>query len=165
LFAVHLGCAMLAVASAAHGQAAYTTTTETMSCGKGKFTIASTCRKNGDGLNQCKPQKLTVVSPAGTRTTSLPEMTNAEAADYKALGGDIKDLYVIQWGCGKSAAKSQPVAVFYYSIGGGSAPYSEVDIHYNEVGQLAGKSLAIAARDYDALGEAMKPVRSIMPRE
>ena len=91
LFAVQLGCAMLAVASAAHGQAAYTTTTETMSCGKGKFTIASTCRKNGDSLNQCKPQKLTVVSPAGTRTTSLPEMTNAEAADYKALGGDIKD--------------------------------------------------------------------------
>ncbi len=90
-------------------------------------------------------------------------MTKSEAADYKALGGDIKDLYVIQWGCGKSAAKSQPVAVFYYSIGGGSARYSEVNIHYNEFGQLAGESLAISPQDYDALDKAMKPVRSIMP--
>ena len=57
------------------------------------------------------------------------------------------------------------MGVFYYSIGGGSAPYSEAYATYDETGTLVQDDKnprsrkALADTEYDR----MKKVRSIMP--
>lgn len=136
------------------------TTTESMTCGKAQFVIESTCKKSTKAmkLNECKPQTLKV---AGGRAMALPELTTEDTEAIKKSGGDLKDLFVTQWGCVRS--RGQDLAVLYYSIGGGSAPYSEAWAKYDSTGKLVGKENALSPKAVEELQETMKDVRSIMP--
>ena len=97
---------------------------------------------------------------AAERVSSFGGIRNL--ASIAESGGDKDDLYVIKWGCGQ--AQSGKVALFYYSVGGGSAPYSEVWVQYGESGHIiAGKKDGLDTNSLLKTQKEMKKVRSIMP--
>lgn len=155
-----LGLTYLGMISSCQAESGFVTTTESMTCGKGKFVIESTCKKSAKAmsLNQCKLQTLKV---EGGREIKLPELTKEDTDSIVKSGGAVKNLYVTQWGCAHS--RGQDLAVLYYSIGGGSAPYSEAWAKYDSTGKLVGKENSLDPKTLEALEETMKDVRSIMP--
>jgi hypothetical protein len=155
-----LGLATLGMVSSCQAGNGFVTTTEKMTCGKTQFVIASSCKKSTKAmkLNECKPQTLTV---AGSRVVDLPELSKDDGDKIKKSGGDVKDLFVTQWGCAHS--QGNDFAVLYYSTGGGSAPYSEAWAKYDSTGKLVGKEHTLDAKTLQALEDTMKDVHSIMP--
>ena len=155
-----LGLASLGMISSCQAGSGFTMTSQDMVCGNAKFVIESTCKKSTKAmsLNACKPQTLKV---EGSRVITLPELTKEDAQSITESGGELKDLYVTQWGCARS--RGQDIAVLYYSIGGGSAPYSEAWAKYDTKGKLVGKENTLDAATMGSLEKSMKAVRSIMP--
>jgi hypothetical protein len=137
---------------------------EKMTCGDIQYKLESTCKKTNDdmSLNECTSQTLEIAKKTSVRKINLPELNKFSAALNKKTGGDIKDLFVIQWACGRHEKMS--VLELSYSIGGGSAPYAESSAAYDENGELIEdkknpvyeKALAVGRRQ-------VKKVRSIMP--
>ena len=66
-----------------------------------------------------------------------------------------------RWACTRNDANA--LAIFYYSIGGGSAPYGEAMAVYDAAGNLLGDKDPKAAPAAGYPFGKMKPVRSIMP--
>lgn len=136
-----------------------------MSCGRAHYTLTSTCRKSPDlsQLNTCRPQTLRIELEGATRSVVLPEFSRKERDRIRTSGGELGELFVVAWSCTKSS--KGPFGTLYYSIGGGSAPYSEALSHYDASGRLIVSDSALKPDD---LSEAMKHVRevpSIMPTE
>ncbi|MEV4777920.1 hypothetical protein [Burkholderia sp. LMU1-1-1.1] len=164
---ISLGLSILAALGLANGcsaRAKYENFTEKLTCGKANFTIKSECKKAADSmsLNECKPQTLAIEHDKSIRTATLPELNKSDLSSIIENGGDKDDLYVIKWGCGDG--QSGKVALLYYSIGGGSAPYSEVWVQYDESGRIVtGKTGGLDEKSLIKTQKEMKKVRSIMP--
>ncbi|OON62798.1 hypothetical protein B0920_05025 [Massilia sp. KIM] len=155
-----------AIGAWGHGQAAnlaYKEYTAKMTCGKISYAVTSICKKSGDALtlNECKRQTLKVANGGVKRVASLPDLTKLERARIRESGGDLKDLYVIAWACTESSIG--PVATFYYSIGGGTAEYSEALAHYDMSGMLMDAGPRLTPNDISEAMRNLKPVPSIMP--
>ena len=142
----------------------YDTSVQKMICGKATYTLQSICMKSEDdmSLNECKQQKLKIENNKNIRNILLPELNKSDIKTIKGSGGVIEDLYVVKWGCGNTAKEN--VAVFYYSIGGGSAPYSEAWAQYDENGEIIqhGK-LGMDGKAMLKLYDKMEKVKSINP--
>jgi len=154
----------LGALSACQAASAYKTFTDEISCGKSKLLIQSTCAKGDDNmsLNVCKPQKLMVVRDGATRSAVLPELNQDVVESIKEKDGSVSELYVIKMGCAQVANANY--AILYYSIGGGSAPYSEFWTAYDESGKLLdSKNFPLRGNALQEVNKKMKKVRSIMP--
>ncbi len=154
----------LGLVNACSASGRYETFTEKLTCGKANFTIKSECKKAADNmsLNECKPQSLAIEHDNSVRTALLPEFSKSDLLSITEAGGDKDDLYVIKWGCGD--AQSGKVALLYYSIGGGSAPYSEVWVQYDERGRIVTeKKDRLDEKSLMKTQKEMKKVHSIMP--
>ncbi|WP_295756922.1 hypothetical protein [Undibacterium sp.] len=137
---------------------------EQITCGDIQYKLKSTCKKSNDemSLNECTSQTLEVAKNTSVRKVNLPELSKFSAALNKKAGGDIKDLFVIQWACGRH--ENMSVLELSYSIGGGSAPYAESSAAYNQNGELIDdKKNPIYEKALSAGRKQMKKVRSIMP--
>ncbi|WP_124946933.1 hypothetical protein [Sulfurirhabdus autotrophica] len=113
-------------------------------------------------LNECRSQTLEITHNNIVRKVKLPELSKFSARLYQKVGGNINELYVTQWGCGHSDKIN--VAILYYSIGGGSAPYADSSAMYAATGVLIEDEKFEKYRNAtrDGLGH-LKSVRSIMP--
>lgn len=137
-----------------------------MKCGEAKYKLESICKKGNDEmeLNECKYQSLEIARNGIVRKIKLPELSKSGLNIYKKSGGNLKELFVIKWGCGRADGVSE--AVLYYSIGGGSTKNSETWASYNETGILMEDGDKPNPKYDKALKSAeqgMKKVRSIMP--
>jgi len=142
----------------------YTNFTDEIACGKVKITIKSSCQKSDDemSLNTCKPQNLKIGRDNGSRSVALPELNQDDINSIKKEDGSIADLFVIKMGCAQVAGANY--AILYYSIGGGSEPYSELWTAYDESGSLlASKNFPLQGNALEAVNKKMKKVHSIMP--
>lgn len=138
---------------------------EQMQCGDTQYVIESDCKPSNDAatLNQCKAQTLSVSHGGKTRKATLPELNKVSAKSIVETGGKVGKLFVTQWACARG--DKGDVAVMYYSIGGGSAPYAEAYSIYDEAGALIENE--DSAKYEQALAHSdghMKKVKSIMPR-
>lgn len=138
---------------------------EQMQCGETQYVIESDCKPNNDptALNQCKGQTLSVSHGGTVRKAKLPELNKVSAKSIVETGGKVSKLFVTQWACVRG--DKGDVAVMYYSIGGGSAPYAEAYSIYEEAGALIENE--DSAKYEQALAHSdghMKKVKSIMPR-
>jgi hypothetical protein len=138
---------------------------EQLQCGDTQYVIESDCKPSGDSstLNQCKRQTLTVSHDGKTRKATLPELNKVSAKSIVETGGKVGKLFVTQWACVRG--DKGDVAVMYYSIGGGSAPYSEAYSIYDEAGAVIENE--DSAKYEQALTHSeghMKKVKSITPR-
>lgn len=142
---------------------AFDTWTEQMTCGQAQYRVDSVCTPSNDPetLNDCKAQTLVVKRPAGPRSVRLPELTVASARTIREAGGEVKDLFLTHWACTRKDTNA--LAIFYYSIGGGSAPYSEATAVYDAAGKLLDDNDPKARPAAGYPFGKMKPVRSIMP--
>ena len=155
-------CALFAISSC-HASGKYEKFVDSLSCGNVSYTIVSLCEKPDDemSLRECKPQKLTSRSNGVNKSVVLPELDENERKSLIAAGGALEDLFVVEWAC--TTIKGRSIAVMHYSIGGGSAPYSEAWSKYDG-GKL--KSDAVLPFDkttFPALKKNLKKVHSIMP--
>jgi hypothetical protein len=134
-----------------------------MTCGAASYTLTSTCIKSADPteLNKCKPQTLVIDKAGGKRSTTLPELPREYAAQVRASRGDLKDLFVVACAC--SSTSHGPIATLHYSIGGGSAEYSEAWCYYDKVGNLIVKEPKLTPDEVNATERSFKRVPSIMP--
>ncbi|MYM89282.1 hypothetical protein GTP91_19150 [Rugamonas sp. FT82W] len=109
---------------------------EQMQCGDTQYVIESDCKPSNDAatLNQCKAQTLSVSHGGTARKAKLPELNKVSAKSIVETGGKVSKLFVTQWACVRG--DKSDVAVMYYSIGGGSAPYAEAYSIYDEAGAL-----------------------------
>lgn len=135
-----------------------------MTCGAATYTLTSICIKSGDlmTLNECKPQTLVIDTAGGRRSKTLPELPRKDAARIRSVGGDVADLFVVAWAC--TSAGGRPIATFHYSIGGGSAGYSEAWSHYDNEGNLVSKDMKLAPDQARGIQRNFTAVPSIMPR-
>lgn len=150
--------------SACQAADTYKTFTDELSCGRAKVSIQSTCAKGDDdmSLNVCKPQRLTISRDGATRSAALPELNQDDIASIKEEDGSISELFVIKMGCAQVANANY--AIMYYSVGGGSAPYSEFWTAYDESGKLLGsKKFPLRGNALEDVSKKMKKVHSIMP--
>jgi hypothetical protein len=142
----------------------YKTFTDEIICGKAKLSIQSTCAKGDDkmSLNRCKPQQLTIAQDGAKRSTALPELNQDDVRSIKEEDGSVSDLFVVKVGCAQVADANY--ALFYYSVGGGSAPYSEFWTAYDESGNLlSSKYFPLHGNALEQVNQKMKKVHSIMP--
>jgi len=135
----------------------------TMTCGGASYTLTSTCKSSGDPmeLNYCKRQTLVIDQGGAKRSRTLPELPAKYAAQIYASGRDLQDLFVISWACSKTA--DGQIATLYYSIGGGSAEYSEAWTHYDKAGKLVTDDSKLTPDDVKAVQKSLKRIPSIMP--
>lgn len=136
---------------------------ERFACGKASYTVTSSCKPSGqpDTLNECRLQSMEVVHGNVGRKAELPELTKSTAAAIKGVGGEVKNLFLVNQGCADVGGRK--VEIFYYSIGGGSAPYAEAYAVYDESGELLEKRDPRMHKAMSYPFEKLKPVRSIMP--
>jgi hypothetical protein len=142
----------------------YKTFTDEISCGKAKLSIQSTCARGDDdmSLNVCKPQKMTMSSAGVVRSAALPELNQGDIKSIKEEEGSVSELYVIKMGCAQVANANY--AILYYSVGGGSALYSEFWTAYDESGKLLdSKNFPLHGHALEKMYKKMKKVNSIMP--
>jgi hypothetical protein len=154
-----LGCS-----GASQAVGTYKTFTDDISCGKAKLSIQSTCARGDDdmSLNVCKPQKMTMFSAGIVRSASLPELNQGDIKSITEEDGSVSELYVIKMGCAQVANANY--AILYYSVGGGSAPYSEFWTAYDERGKLLdSKNFPLHGNALEKIYEKMKKVNSNMP--
>ncbi|NYE64233.1 hypothetical protein FHW58_005471 [Duganella sp. 1224] len=138
---------------------------EQMTCGGTQYVIESPCKasKDPESLNVCGAQTLTVSRDGQTRRATLPELNKVSAKSIVDTGGKISRLFVTQWGCARG--DQGDVAVLYYSIGGGSAPYAEAYTIYDERGvAIEDENSAKYEKALVNSEGHLKKVRSIMPR-
>lgn len=158
-------CVLFLVASAVCQAAGrYKTFTDEIICGDVRLLIQSTCAKGDDNmsLNRCKPQQLTIERVGAKRSVLLPELNQDDVKSIKAEDGSVSDLYVVKLGCAHVVDANY--AILYYSVGGGSAPYSEVWTAYDETGKLLGsKNFPLHGNALEKVSQKMKKIHSIMP--
>ncbi|MYN16951.1 hypothetical protein GTP81_09315 [Rugamonas sp. FT107W] len=162
LGAVAVALGLMHVACSAADQAPWR---EQMQCGDTQYVIESDCKPSNDptALSQCKAQTLSVSHGGTVRKAKLPELNKVSAKSIVETGGKVSKLFVTQWACARG--DKGDVAVMYYSIGGGSAPYAEAYSIYDEAGVLIENE--DSAKYEQALAHSdghMKKVKSIMPR-
>lgn len=137
---------------------------EQMTCGEAQYKLVSICKPSNAEmeLNECKAQTLEIVTKGRIRKVKLPELSKFSLRIYKEVKGNVSELFVTNWGCGHDGKMS--VLSLYYSIGGGSAPYSESASYYSNDGKLVedekNPKYDKAIRDAE---KQMKSVHSIMP--
>lgn len=158
--------ALLALVACHEGEAAdqrYQKQVAKMACGDAAYALTSTCIKSEDPfeLNQCQPQSLVTDVGGAKRSAALPELPSAERKRVQAIGGDLKRLFVVRWACSNSSIG--PIATLHYSIGGGSAEYSETWSHYDRTGKLIEGSVKLTPVELSAVERNFKNVPSIMP--
>jgi hypothetical protein len=137
---------------------------ERMKCGEVRYQIESDCKKSmdPDTLNDCKSQLLRITYRDWVFNERLPQLDKATVKGIKETGGEIGDLFVTQWACVQ--ADKGEVAVLYYSVGGGSAPYADAYTVYDTEGKRIDDDenstirAALANRE-----KSMRRVKSIMP--
>lgn len=155
---------ILSIGNAACVASDYETWTEQMTCGEAQYKLESVCKKSNKEftLNECKPQTLEIMNKSKVRKVTLPELNKFNALNYKKDGGDINELFVIQWGCGQ--ADKMKIASLYYSVGGGSSSTSESTASYDEYGKLIEheKNQKYEKAMNDSFRH-LKSIRSIMP--
>jgi hypothetical protein len=161
-----LPLALLALAASPDGQAAgpqYQAQVVRMTCGEASYTLTSSCIQGEDEstLNECKPQSLVIVHGNARRRTTLPELPRELDRQIRASRGGLDSHFVVAWGC--SSTGNGPVATLRYSIGGGSAPYSEAWSHYDKTGKLMGDTEKLTRDEVEAVLRHLKKVPSIMP--
>lgn len=142
----------------------YKSSIDEISCGKARLSIKSICAKGDDSmsLNVCKPQQLMLVREGATHRAALPELTEDDVKSIRDEDGSISDLYVVKLGCAHVGDANY--AILYYSIGGGSAPYSEYWTAYDESGKLlSSKNFPLHGNALEDVSKKMKKVHSIMP--
>lgn len=150
--------------SACHAASAYRTYKDEISCGKAKLSIQSTCAKGDDNmsLNVCKPQQLTIVRDGAMRSAALPELNQDDVKAMMEEDRSVSELYAVKMGCAQVANANY--AILYYSVGGGSAPYSEFWTAYDESGKLLGsKKFPLHGNALEEANKKMKKIHSIMP--
>ena len=158
---------LLALAAAAGSHAAdgkrYQNQVAKMTCGAATYTLTSACIKSGDpmSLNECKPQTLVIDNAGAKRSAILPELPKEYAARIHASRGGLEDLFVVAWAC--SNASAGPIATLHYSIGGGSAEYSEAWSYYDKAGNLILNDRKLTLDEVRAVERSLKRVPSIMP--
>ena len=154
----------VALAGAAHAAPPFKTFSDRLTCGPVAVTVQSTCAEGEDDttLNTCHPQQMTIASARGTRGVTLPELTKGQRKSYEKLGGSVSDLFLTKMGCAR--ARQAEYVLFYYSIGGGSAPYSELWLAYDKNGALVEDKDFPEGLTSSADFSKMQRVRSIMPR-
>jgi hypothetical protein len=92
----------------------------------------------------------------------LPELNQGDIKSIKEEEGSVSELYVIKIGCAQVANANY--AILYYSVGGGSAPYSEFWTAYDESGKLLdSKNFPLHGHALEKMYKKMKKVNSIMP--
>ena len=140
--------------------------TETLTCGNTTYKLESFCKKakSENDLNECTKQTLEIRSHDHTRKVTLPELDKFAAGKFKQAQGDLAELFVTNWACGKSGDAA--ALALLYSTGSGNSEASESGAAYDPDGVLLehgtsearfGKALADGYRN-------LKPVRSLMPR-
>lgn len=161
--ALRCALAVLALGSASllHAAEQYRDTVDRLTCGAQTVAIQSRCAKGDDdlSLNTCKAQAMSI----GTRSVILPELDQRDVAAIRKEGGTPSALFAVKMGCARVGKAAYPV--LYYSIGGGSAPYSEVWTAYDARGKLLpNEKFPLDGKMLVALGKKMRRVQSIMPR-
>jgi hypothetical protein len=156
--------ALAATALSCHAGDRYVTSVGKLACGDVKYTVKSPCMRSDDGgLNECKRQTLQIQGKQKARNVTLPDLTAEDAERYRKIGGELDSLYLVSWSC--VSHLNQPILLLYYSIGGGSAPYSELYAKYDAQGNLLNnRAKQLPGNVYDAFDEHATPVHSIMPR-
>ncbi len=144
----------------------FETWSENMVCGEVQYKLESICKKAKKEmtLNECKSQSLEIIGKGMKRKVTLPELNRSHLDLFKDGGGELHELFLVQWGCGEAAGVSE--AIFYYSTGGGSSENSETSASYNEIGVLMNDENRKNPNYAKALKDArqhMRPVHSIMP--
>lgn len=144
----------------------FETWTEKMTCGEVQYKLESVCKKSNDEmvLNECKSQSLEITNTESIRKVDLPELNKYHASLFKEVGGNLREIFLVQWGCGQADGVSE--AIFYYSTGGGSAANSETSASYDEIGALIEDQNKKNPNYAKALKDArkhMKKIHSIMP--
>lgn len=154
--------AMLTI-SGCQAAAKYERFVDSLVCGKTSYTIVSQCETSGDKmtLNECKPQTLTSQSNGASRSVVLPELDKRTRKSIIDSGGALEDLFVVAWTC--TANKGKQIAMMHYSIGGGSAPYSEAWAAYDGARLLVSSKLPFDRNDFTSINKTLKKVHSIMP--
>jgi len=133
---------------------------EQITCGEATYKLESICKKGGtDELNECKSQSLEIIGRAGSRQVKIPELNKLNANIYKENYGDIKDLFIVGWACGKDG--NVLALNLYYSVSGGAA---ESSASYDASGKLIedDRFPTFKKAIYDAR-KNMIYIRSVMP--
>jgi hypothetical protein len=142
----------------------YKTLIDEVTCGPIRIKIHSTCSssKDREELNECKPQKIDIVSGKKMRSATLPEFEKKDKQLIISAIGTINELFVTEMGC--TNINGADYAVLHYSAGGGSGPYSEFWTGYGTNGSLvSSKKLTFRGKEAEKMRKSMKNVRSIMP--
>lgn len=141
----------------------YQTWIERFTCGTTSYKVSSFCKAADDPetLNDCKWQRIEITQENGTRKTKLPELNRFSTKAIKSVGGSLENLFLVRQACKKNG--EAPLEIFYYSIGGGSAPYGEAWAVYDSKGRLLEEDDPRVEQANDYPFKRMRPVRSIMP--
>jgi len=137
---------------------------EHFACGEASYKVTSSCKASGapETLNTCRSQDLEITRAGNTKKSRLPQLSKSVATTIKDAGGTVHDLFLVKQAC--TRIDGAPVEVFYYSIGGGSAPDAEAWSVYDATGTLLEENDPRFGKAVAHPFERMKPVRSIMPR-
>lgn len=159
-----LGAVLLCLVQSASLAKDFESWVEAFACGEASYKVTSLCKASGDPetLNACRSQDLDITRAGNTKTSRLPQLSKTVAKTIKDAGGTIHDLFLVKQACAK--IDGAPVEIFYYSIGGGSAPDAEAWSVYDAKGALLEENDPRFGKAVAYPFERMKPVRSIMPR-
>jgi len=159
-----LGTVMFCLVQSACFAQSFQSWVETFTCGDVSYKVTSLCKASDDAetLNACKSQNLEMTQAGNTKKTKLPQLNKSVAKTIKEAGGSVRDLFLVKQACAKIAGA--PLEIFYYSIGGGSAPDGEAWSVYDAKGILLEENDPRFDKAVDYPFERMKPVRSIMPQ-
>jgi len=137
---------------------------ENFACGDASYKVMSLCKPSGDPetLNACRSQDLEITQAGDTKKYKLPQLSKSVAKTIKDAGGSFHELFLVKQACAKM--DGAPVEIFYYSIGGGSAPDAEAWSVYDAKGALLEEKDPRFGKAVEYPFERMKPVRSIMPQ-
>lgn len=137
---------------------------ENFTCGEASYKVTSLCKASGDPetLNACRSQDLEITQASKSKKTPLPQLSKSVAKTIKEAGGRVQDLFLVKQACAR--IDGAPVEIFYYSIGGGSAPDAEAWSVYDAKGSLLEEKDPRFGKAVEYPFERMKPVRSIMPQ-
>jgi hypothetical protein len=134
-----------------------------MQCGGVGYQIESRCRpgENSDSLNICQPQQLNISRGENLQRFTLPQFDQSTVYGITQARRSAREFFVIQWTC--EDVEGQSVAILYYSIGGGTGPYVDAAVAYDQRGNLINDRESRIVRLAMARLHKMRPVKSIMP--
>jgi len=160
----YLGAVMFCLVQSACFAKGFQSWVENFTCGDVSYKVTSSCKASGDPetLNACRSQNLEITQADNTKKIRLPQLNKSVAKTIKEAGGSVRDLFLVKQACAK--IDGAPLEIFYYSIGGGSAPDGEAWSVYDAKGTLLEEKDPRFEKAVDYPFERMKRVRSIMPQ-